>query len=86
MFLHVKILFGGNSNVFKDDVPGIGAGDTVGSGEVKVFEGDILDGTFFESLNHTAPVGASGSDMVNMNVAELGRAFGERFFRRLGVT
>ena len=86
MILHVGIVLCGEADVFKGDVFGVGAGDAVGAGKVEMVESDILDGTFFETFNHTAPVGAGGSDMINADVAESRSALGVRFLRGFGVT
>lgn len=44
MIFDEEVLFGGNANIPKGDIPGIGTGDTVGAGESEMVEGDIPDG------------------------------------------
>ena len=85
MILHEGAVLHGDSDVFEGDVPGIGAGDAIGAGEIEIVEGDILDGAFFETFNRATPSGAGGGDVINVDVAELRGALGERLHRGFGV-
>ena len=85
MIFHVGVLLGGDPDIFEGDVFGVGAGDAVGAGKIKVIKGDILDGAFFETFNHAAVPRIDGGDVVDMDVAELRGALGEGFHRGFGV-
>ena len=81
-----EVGLGSHGRVFEGDIFGVSTSDAVGAGEIEVGEGHVLDGGFLEAFNHAAVAGIAGGDVVDVDVAKDGAAFGERFNGRFGVT
>ena len=86
MILLEGAVLNGDSDVFEGDVPGIGAGDAVGAGEIEVAEGDISDRAFFKSFYRAARPGVAGRDMIDVDLAKHRGALGQGFLGSSGVT
>lgn len=85
MLLHEGVVLRGDADVLESDIPGKGAGNAVGAGEIQIIEGDVLDGLFFKTFDGTAIPGVAGDDVVNMDVAEQRGALGKRLFGSFGI-
>ena len=76
-------VLGGDLDVFEGEVFAVGGGDAGGAGEGAIGEGDIFNVAFFEAFDGAALADVDGGDVIDVDVAEEGRAFGERLDRRL---
>jgi len=54
MIFYERALFCSDADVLESNIPGVGAGDAVGAGEIEIGEGDVLDGLFLQSFDDAA--------------------------------